>query len=267
MCNGLVGQAWVIEALVKAAKVFSRDDCYQLAEEVFFLHPWHEGISIWSRVEIDGRILPVDRTFNHQLWFAMSAAMLKNTPEAQRRAKSFLNDVAKRVEVYEDGVIFHNSQLGALSNYRHLGWSYLLRQIKARVLRRRFKQQLYSKSVGYHGFNLYAFAVLKRMLPSEPIWQSNLMTQLLEACEQPLFLDTLQTSDYGYFYNLAGLETAYAYEQFSNNDKKPQTWVSRQFQHSYDSASKALTKNVADRNTAFARIYVATRVSEDYTVE
>lgn len=266
-CNGLVGQAWVIEALVKASEVFKRDDCYKLAEEVFLLHPWNEGISIWNRVEIDGCILSVDRTFNHQLWFAMSAAMLNKTAEAQRRAKCFLNVVAKNIEIYDDGVIFHNSQLGALVNYRYLGWRYVLRQVKAKILKGKLEQELYSKSVGYHGFNLYAFAVLKKLLPKEPLWQGNLMAQLLEACEHPLFLDTLQTSDYGYFYNLAGLEIAHAYEQFSNNDEKSQSWIHKQFIHSYNPKSMALTKNVADINTAYARIYVAARLKGNYTIE
>lgn len=263
-CNGLVGQAWVIEALVKAAKVFERTDCYKLAEEVFLLHPWNDGCSIWSRVEIDGNVLPIDRTFNHQLWFAMSGAMLTKTPLAQDRAKSFLNDVARKVEMYDNGVIFHNSQLGMLMNYRHLGWRFFLRQLKAKIVKPKLMQDLYSKSVGYHGFNLYAFSMLKQLLPDEPIWQSNLSNRWINACEKSEFIETLKLSQYGYFYNVSGLEIAVANEVFLNDKNNAQTWISRQIKYSLDRDNQSFTRNVADINTALSRIYVVMSMNNDY---
>jgi len=41
-CNGLIGQAWAIEALVLASKVLEEPRYYKIAEEVFLLHPWDE---------------------------------------------------------------------------------------------------------------------------------------------------------------------------------------------------------------------------------
>lgn len=46
-CNGVMGQAWVIEALVEAARVLKRQECYRLAEEVFLLHPWDGMRCLW----------------------------------------------------------------------------------------------------------------------------------------------------------------------------------------------------------------------------
>jgi len=264
-CNGLVGQAWIIEALVKAAQVFDRTDCYQIAEEVFLLHPWNTGCSIWSRVEIDGNILPIDKTFNHQLWFAMSAAMLTKTPLAQERAKCFLNNIAMRVETYSDDVIFHKSQLGKLLNYRHLGFRVCLNQFKKKIIKNNM-EQVYGKSVGYHGFNLYAFAMLKTLFPEEPIWDGPLINQLLSACERSKFMDTLTSSEYGYFYNFSGLEIAFSYEVFLNDSESARMWINRQFEHAGEEKSLTLTKNVADVNTALARIYIAASLKNDYEV-
>lgn len=263
-CNGLVGQAWVIEALVEAYEAFGREDCYQLAEQTFLLHPWNEHVSIWNRVEIDGAVLSVDRTFNHQLWFAMSASLLKKTPVAIERAKRFLADIVRYIDLYDDGVIFHNSQLGRLANYRHLGARLFLGQLKANILKKSVKKQLYSKSVGYHGFNLYALAVLKKELPDEPVWQTSLVNKLLAACETPLFLETLDRSEYGYFYNTAGLEIAYAYEAFIGKEDKTQAWLNRQFDLTWEKSCSGFTGNTADVNTAFARAYVGMRFNSEY---
>lgn len=263
-CNGLVGQAWVIEALVEAHEAFGRADCYELAEQIFLLHPWNDKVSIWNRVEVDGTVLSVDRTFNHQLWFAMAAALLKNTPVAVERVKRFLNDVVKYVELYDDGVIFHNSQLGRLANYPYLGTRLFLGQLKANLLKSRVKKQLYSKSVGYHGFNLYALAVLKKVLPQEPVWQTEMLCKILSACEVPLVLQTLAHSEFGYFYNTAGLEVAFAYEVLLGSADKAQLWLNRQYDFTWDPHSFGFTKNTADINTALARAYVATRLENEY---
>lgn len=265
-CNGLVGQAWVIEALVEAYEAFGREDCYQLAEQTFLLHPWNEHVSIWNRVEIDGVVLSVDRTFNHQLWFAMSAALLKKTPVAIQRTKRFLADIVSYIDLYDDGVIFHNSQLGRLANYRHLGARLFLGQLKANLLKSRVKKQLYSKSVGYHGFNLYALAVLKNELPNESVWQTEMIRRIMSACEVPLVLQTLEHSEFGYFYNTAGLEIAYACEMLLGSADKAQVWLNRQFDLTWDNSRSGFTRNTVDTNTALARAYIAMRFENKYEV-
>lgn len=266
-CNGLVGQAWVIEALVKAAEVYQRDDCYQLAEEVYLLHPWTPATALWCRVNPDGQVLTIDRTFNHQLWFAMAAAMLKRTPLAIEHASTFLARIASKVETYPNGVIYHNSQLGRLIDYRHLGLRMLLSQAKSFLHRKANRQRLYSKSVGYHGFNLLALARLKTLLPNAPLWQSKLMQHLMAPCHDAGLLSDMAASEYGYFYNLSGLENAYAIEAFENNVLSAQKWIDLQFEHAGNPVDCTLTRQVADAETARARIYIAALLHHDYQVK
>ena len=70
-CNGLIGQAWTIEALTVAASTFNLPHISRLAQDIFFLHPFNTHRSLWHKVEIDGRILDIDETFNHQLWLSL----------------------------------------------------------------------------------------------------------------------------------------------------------------------------------------------------
>jgi len=265
-CNGLVGQAWCIEALVIASDALDRPESYQLAEEVYKLHLFDEDVGLWHRRDIDGRMLSFDSTFNHQLWFAASAAMLKNTPEALRNVTTFLDKIAMNVNIYPNGVIYHTSPMGRIFDYAKLGFLPFLKELKSRLgksLPSR-KSSLYSKSVGYHGFNMYAFAMLKEYLPDNIIWQSDLIRRLLEPCETKSFQQDLKESEFGYFYNVSGIELAYAFEKLTNDTDKACNWLKRQFDFTLLSVDEPLIRNVKDVNTARARIYAAVRIKNNY---
>ncbi|MCP1663161.1 hypothetical protein J2T61_001863 [Methanocalculus sp. AMF5] len=267
-CNGLVGQAWVIEALVKAAEVFDRPDCYQLAEDVFLLHPWDEHVGIWSRVDVDGTVLTYDKTFNHQLWFAAAGAMLAQTPIAARRAKCFIEKIASNVQLYSNGVIFHASPMGQLSDYYKTSfWNYS-REVFSRFFLNRKYKDLYSKSAGYHGFNLYAFALLYYVFPKEVFWGSNRLKRMMELASDQGFIADVRESVYGYRYNISGIEIAYAVETFFPEKTDEITaWLQRQLKETHRDDAHPLTRGVADEATAIARIYQAARLKGDYEVE
>ena len=265
-CNGLIGQAWVIEALVKASEAFDRQDCYELAEEVFLLHPWDENVGIWSRVEVDGTGLYYDGTFNHQLWFAAAGGMLYKTPVAQERVEAFLEKIAVNVQLYSTGIIFHSSAMGHLTDYLKTGVKPLLRETKFRLKKRIKKNGLYSKSVGYHGFNLYGFAILKKVFPNAPIWETPNFFKLLTAHRLQNFIRDVRNSEFGYRYNLAGIEIAFAVETFFNDKEEVRVWLNRQMEVTFLSDTAVLSRDAHDPNTAMARIYQAARFSEDYEV-
>lgn len=265
-CNGLVGQAWVMEALIKASHVFQRSDCYELAEEVFFLHKWDGKVGAWQRMNVDGEVLTFDSTFNHQLWFAAVSAQLKSTPDALFQAKSFLRKVASNVMLYPDGVIFHASPLGHLSDYLGKGVKGFSSEILVRLLSVNRKKELYSKSVGYHGFNIYAFAMLRESFPSEKLWQQDVLMRITEVVKLPSFQAALLKSEYGYFYNLAGVEIAFAAEVLKGDGKLAEIWLDRQFELTYQDEHHPFVRNAADKNTAIARLYQAARFKNNYEV-
>jgi len=265
-CNGLIGQAWVMEALIKAYHAFNREDCYELAEEIFLLHPWNPEIGIWNRVEIDGEVLTYDNTFNHQLWFASVAGQLDKTQVAQQRALFFLQKVACHVFLYDNGVIFHGSRMGSMSSYVSSGLLSYARQVKRYFLQWRTLKPLYSKSVGYHSFNLYAFAMLKDIFPEEPFWRSEKIRKMLGVINNPDFQKTLQESEFSYRYNVSGIEIAYAVETFMKNEQEVTIWLNRQLKETYLDNLYPLSRDAVDLNTSVVRIYEALRLINDYEV-
>jgi len=267
-CNGLVGQAWCIEALVAASEALGRSDSYKLAEEVYLLHRFDSEIGIWNRMDVDGSQLGFDATFNHQLWFSASASMLKKTPEAQSDVGIFLDKVAVNVSTYPNNVIYHSSPMGRVISYSKFGLKPLLSEVKSRIgksLPSR-KAGMYSKSVGYHGFNMYAFAMLKEQLPEHGIWNLDLMGRLLEPCKSDEFRHDLRHSVFGYFYNVSGIELAYAYEVLLGDKHESTQWLQLQLDNTWLNAVDPLSANVIDINTARSRLYAAVRLRNDYVL-
>ena len=265
-CNGLIGQAWAIEALVHAAKAFDRHDCYNLAEKVFLIHPWDLTSGIWQRVEVEGTVLTYDGTFNHQLWFAAAASQLTKTPMAQKRARIFLDKITERVQLYPNGIIFHSSSISLLANYLKCGFKVFLRELRNRLKNQTMRNRLYLKSVGYHGFNLYAFAMLKKKYPEARIWKTDNFKMLLNAHRNDMFIRDLKNSEFGFRYNLSGIEIAYGVETFFQDKKEATLWLNRQFKETFLDEYRPLSRDVPDPNTAMARIYEAARLSEEYEV-
>jgi len=265
-CNGLIGQAWVIEALVEASNAFNQNKYSQIAEEVFLLHPWDENVGLWQRIDIDGRTLSFDGTFNHQLWFAAAGASLKRNKEIQYRVKKFLQKVVNDIEIYPSGVIYHSSSMNNLFSYTYGGLNFFLKELFSRLKKKKNKSKFYSKSVGYHAFNLYAFAILKKYFPKEKIWQSKHFERLITAHRHKQFQMDLDTigSGFGYFYNISGIEIAFTVETFFNNNSEAKLWLERQLKMTYVNQNHILTKCVSDENTALARVYEAVRLTEDY---
>jgi len=262
--NGLIGQAWAIEGLIAAAKLLGRSDALRIAKECYFLHPWVEDHSSWCRVDMDGGSLTIDRTFNHQLWFAAISAHL-NDSEITRRSERFLDNIGQHVQIYDDGIIFHQSRLGTLSsNFKKIS-HLLIKNLYMELLRVKSHKKNYSKSVGYHSFNLYAFALLKKIFPHHKFWSSLKFTKMLNVTKSKNFLFSLDSSIFGWPYNPPGIELAFVGEVFDMGREYSQSWINLQYDRTFNSTTgDLLTHNVPDSLTSAARIYEAMRLKGDY---
>jgi len=265
-CNGLIGQAWVMEALIKASKTLKRQDCYNLAEEIFLLHPWDEKKKLWLRVNADGSYQGYDKTFNHQLWFAATAGFLHNTEQATQRSKEFFEHVAQNIYLYKNGVIFHNSPL--------IKWNFSLNPLKAKkfvnqfINTKKLKSRLWHKSAGYHGFNLYALSMYKQHLPNYPFWKSAKFKKMLSVINTERFINEQRENQYSYPYNPTGIELAFTIETFKPDEiKTSQWWLQQQINHTFENDKSIMTKNSKDIKTSRARIYEATRLKNDYVID
>jgi len=267
LSNGIMGQAWAIESLIAASQLIGRLDALKIAKECYYFHHWLEEQALWCRVAMDGSSLTYDGTFNHQLWFAAISAQL-NDSEAIRRSKCFLDRVGQHVQIYKDGVIYHQSRLGTLSNTIINKNSFFIKNLWLELSRFHSHRRQYIKSIGYHGFNLYAFALLKKIFPNHKFWSSLKFKKILNVTRSKAFLSSLEKSNYGWPYNPPGIEFAFAGEVFGMGHDYCQSWINLQYIKTFNfKTGDLLTRNVPDPLTSSARIYEAMRLEDKYLLK
>jgi hypothetical protein len=258
-CNGLVGQAWSIEALAEAAETFDAAHLAELAESVFLLHPQDAATGLWRRVEVDGTPLSCDVTLNHQLWFAAAGALLAPlaSPEVATRVLRFLDRLPRNLGLHENGLIRH--RIPARVFWRDP------RQA-ARLVRTRAREGpgLAHKEAGYHAFNLYALALLRRHAPDHPFWRHAKFRRLWAHARSGEQRRALVRNEYGYPYNPVGLEMAFALETLEGPCARHEAaaCVAEQLRRHWDSGSRGLRRDTPDPTTLAARLYEAVRLPD-----
>lgn len=261
MCNGLVGQAWSIEALAVVGDALAVPEALEVAGEVFLLHPFDEQAGLWRRVNVDGSRATFDLTFNHQLWFAAAGSLLPGDLVGTERVTRFLDAAAGGLlRVTRQGRIRHAFPSPWPAERTVAG----LRAARRRVSIRGSAQAMASKELGYQAFNLYAFALLRQRLPHHPLWALPSVRAALGFVNRDHYERGLEGNAFAYPYNPSGFEVAYAIQVFDGLPwrRDPAWWVDQQLRRSYDRKSKALTRGTADPVTLAARLYEATRLSD-----
>ena len=258
-CNGLIGQAWTIEALSIAGKKLHLNKCKKIAEEVFFLHPFNEKCGLWRRVNIDGKILDFDYVFNHQLWFAASASLIK-IKEINELVEIFIDKLNENMKIDETGLIYHF--LSPHCNAKTKLYTVAINLYLAKKGRKHYK----ILREGYQSFNLYAFALLKENFPFHPYWNNEVFISSLNHIKSQSYRDYMENNRYGSPYNPVGFENAFVIHVFSDkfdrNASLISEWVSWQIKKHFDFDEHMMEKNTEDPITLSARLYEATRLPD-----
>ena len=279
-CNGLIGQAWTFETLAHASEI-SHDSKYsELAEEVFFQHPYNHDCGLWNRLEIDGDVLSIDPTFNHQLWFAACASLLKmqRQEEMRERVFRFMDCLPQNLSVLENGLIYHpierqlnqtgsdGSTKSRLKKFVKTSLSFL-RAIDGTTKNsnQMYREKMITKSVGYHPFNMYAFAMLKESVPDHPFWKSEKFGRSVDYLQSDELKNRLSDNIYGYSYNPPGFEVPYALSVLANLSVDELVdisswWVNEQFNRCYNPETRMMDRKTNDLLTHTARIYEIIRL-------
>ena len=293
-CNGLIGQAWTIESLAIAAEKLDDPELASLAEEVFLLHPFDEQLGLWKSVEIDGRRLGFDGTFNHQLWFAAAGGLLTRNPSVSglvnQSVSTFLDTIESNMGLYESGLIRHGlkfslsprrllrllrtdkrgrlffigligrSSLTEVDLFRNL-INHPIIPIRRPPLRTEY---LRLKAIGYHSFNLYAMALLHGQYPGHQFWNSELFTKSYDYLYSKNYKRNIAESKYGYPYNPPGIEVPFVVDEFEDDPDRDfqERWLSSQFNRCYDFENHEMNKTTPDPRTLTARLYQATRLPD-----
>lgn len=269
-CNGLVGQAWVIEALLAARDAFDDPRPQQLAAAVFHAHAFQPALAAWHCLHVDGHRGPIDPTFNHQLWFAVQAAELARRGDLQAadQLQGFLERLSDRLLLYPSGLIRHENPFwrsrgaGALP----LGWLKLLKALPE-------ERRLLAKSLGYHAFNTVALA---RLLPAmtAPQRRSSRLQRAFALLRSRGFCRAVAGAPYGYEYNPPGLEVPLSLQLAARaglgpppEPQRQQWWVQSQVNWGLDPHLWRLERGSPDPVTAAARLYEAVELDPQLQVQ
>jgi hypothetical protein len=151
--NGVLGQAFAIEALHSAWRSLGREDARDAAIALIKRHGFDNDRQCWQRVTPAGDCINPDMTFNHQLYFAATASMFRSEDkEVARDLDAFLRGWSQTLQVRDDGRVVHEV-------------SQPIRGLRIRSRLHRLKgpsASLLAKEADYHLYNCYGFALLAR---------------------------------------------------------------------------------------------------------
>ena len=273
--NGLIGPAWIIEALTYAAPYFEDLGLRELAANVFLLHPFNPDKGVWQCVNVDGSHAPVDNTFNHQLWFAAAGNMIDRNPAIKEQVETFMNRLDGNLDIYRNGLITHHLKTHHMSNIKFKRRL----KLKARDSLHYFRGDAHmdtviNKAIAYHAFNTHGFALLYDRHKDNPFWSSERFKKIIAFIESDLYSKglnqhlrdkgtesvTLPFNKYGYAYNPPGIEVAHTAQTFEKyfkakaNEIAPMS-LNKQLERTFSWDTGFMDRNTDDKVTLASRIY------------
>lgn len=279
--NGVMGPAWVFEALSEASSVSNNLKYKNAAKNVFRNHKFSHRYGLWHRHYLNGEVGRIDQTFNHQLWFAAASSLLFDEEELRVNSNpinKFLDKLEYNFFCYESGLIYHpliykgdlQSKLSGLLSATMLIKDIIFTGKKIRSNQVDYEKRMFWKSVGYHSFNMSAFLLLKKNTKFHSFWRSAKFKQALSFMCSEKYFDMLNLEDhFGWRYNFPGLEVPTAVQLSDTIDeferKKIVTqFLQHQFSLSFDGLLFEMKHHNYDTNTANARLYQLTRLPSEY---
>ena len=253
-CNGLIGQAWVIEGLIRGYEITIDKEALELSVEVFKKLPFDNDRGIWRRIEPDGTVLGFDFTFNHQLWFAMSGYLIlkhKDEPEIRKTCNSFMEKIPSNSKLHSNGRIGQSMRISFMEDVIKASAKKLLRRKQVRYMR--------LKEIGYHAFNTHAFAKIKSTFPDLDFFKTKMYEKIVNYLGSQEYVRGILESKYGFPYNPPGFEVLFTYKQnkelLNKEIESVQNLLSIQIENHFDKESMTFSLKVHDPKTSAARMY------------
>lgn len=283
--NGLIGQAWVVEALVYSAKTFSENKYYQCAKKIYLSQQFDSSTKLWKRVELDGNVLDYDYTTNHQVWFAI-AGLLLNDYESDKRIEeqvnSFFDELEKKhFRIYKNGLIKHHLNIELPKKKTTSTLIKVLIKDLLIPLKRMYPNKYDSKNQekGYQLFELYGYAVVSLYKKDYSLFTKK---EFQKALEYGLDIDNLnrmfnikkvnknnkinleRLNRFSYGYNSPAFEYPLIYSVFKHkiDEYEVTSLLDVQKKITYDESAGLLSNNNYDAETLTARIYELVRYCE-----
>ncbi len=261
-CNGVYGQAMPIWALTTAAEYLDRGQLHDIAADVATYHPYDDYLSLWHRVEITGEVLTIDRTLNHQLAFA-GAASTVGTAQCQDQVQDFLDSLENQLGSRSDGVIRHFVRTPLI----HRGST--TNRNKLTTLRNRVLYEAYqyipsvrNKEVSYQATNLFWLAYLKKQYPNHDLWDTELVSRIVEVVQSEHFAREVKQTDMAFTASPTGFYIGAALDMFDEDHSIATKWISEQLNRTFELTSESLVVDAPDDIKMASNICYLTEFSD-----
>ncbi len=267
-CNGLIGQAWVLEPLICLGKNESIKKYLNLAKNVIDMHRYSFKYSAWEDLEIDGTQLGVNKTLNQQIWFTAMVLWLGqagNIKEYIAYADDFILSLGNKISLLEDGLISHDFTAYPTDKAKKT-----LKKLLAPQRYHKEHSEKYFRSLGYQTFNLYGLAMINDLSPQAFTKNNKLCETIRKSIEYvveafPFGLDSKE-EDFRWSYNPAGIEIFYAAQSFKNlkfskhEEEVLREYLNKQFQNHLNKETFLMEERTNDKDILSARLYEAVRL-------
>ncbi len=277
--NGVIGQAWVIEALLYYYKLFREEECLECAKKIFLSQKYNFRKHAFERVELDGTNIGVDVTYNHQVWFLACATPLADYYPSlgiDKIADDFLiNGTARDFKLYINGDLYHAISIESPRINKKTIIKALATPIRGLCPQ---KLDLHYINKGYHIYDIYGFCILREKYGNYPFFSSALYKKAVSHAKD---IDTFNRRNgvckyitngsdfnvYGYGYNSPAFELPYIslVEGFYSQRLCDETFrIQKQLM--FDEQTGIMCKNNADVETWNAKTYEIVRALEKVQV-
>lgn len=274
--NGIIGAAWLIEALAQAGTSLQRPALWTLAAGLAGFFPFDPVRRLWCTREPTGAVLGIDHTLNHQVWFAMAAAQLPQPPpQLDEAVAAFVSTLG--VHLGAGRLLPHPVASDGLDHRRlaHLGGPLFdmpllgaaidrLRDPKLRA-HARLSRMYREKQVGYLVFTLHGLARLDLAGRSLATLRPRL-ARAYGLLRSRRFQAKFAASRWSYPYNPPGFEfplVARAFGAMGDLERIGATFYRHQIESSFDSATGTMARGTTDAATLTARLYSLSLASPD----
>lgn len=259
--NGVIGQAWVIEGLLACYDVTRDERLLNKAVSVFESQELIESTGLWKIHCSNGCNVGYDYVYNHNLWFAAAGSQIlerKENDSIRKKLEIFLNHSSDTYGVQPSGCLYHliNSNVSPVGNFK-----YIVKKILTDWNFPKFKEMNYLEK-GYHLFDLYGFALLKKQFSNHPELNSKKLKKAISYGMDEHFLYSLgeiggDLNKYSYPYNSPAFEYPFVSSIFTGtyDEKMAKKMLNIQFTELFDDKSMIFSKKNEDPVTLTARIY------------
>lgn len=278
--NGTIGHAWLIQGLVAAYKVLGDPFFIERARAIFKVFPFDEKNGMWERVDIDGKNIGLDNTYNHQLWFAAAGCDIISVyedPEIEQQIAVFIERSQKTFWVLPGGLICHFANCYISMKQKLKNYIMYMRNL---VMMKCGKPSLMYKEIGYHLFNVYAFAIIFERCNGWSFFDTPRFKRSVEYCFSRDFQQSLMTlprrldesklksnnvditiNTYAFPYNSPAFELPLICDVFNKEYTICEEYLKYEIEHMYQvkDQESGFINNTEDKEVLNARIYELTR--------